>query len=301
MNPRTPMPSPSSRASRRGFIFLLVLLVLMIATIMIGVGIERAVAQSAIANLRLDEYKRHHEMLGVRDVVLDWFQRPGVRERMVEFAKDGGTAYTAVLPGDLAMSVRVFDGQGTVNPAVDPSMSGLAFVLNDIASRLPLNRPDLFRRFGPPQISLFGAPDEVLMAVAGNDLELAEVLYSMRDEPSMDAARFMTAMSSTGYAERSTELSQVLTFAPALYRIDTRVTDKDVVRRYTMLVEASGNLEPIVRGLKVLPGDGSEELLEEIKNATDQQPARRGAGTQDATPPGRDRGTRSGQSGVNRP
>lgn len=241
-------------ARDRGFVFLLVLLVMVVSVIVMGVAIGRSAVQSSLSQRQAEEYRRHHEMCGARDLVLAWTQTPGQRERMLEMSRSAAPAHVAILPRGQELTVWVRDGQGTVKTSAAGALdSALAFALHDIAVRLPANRPDLERRVGPATISLFGAPDEVLRAVAEDNEQLARVLMAMHDEPTLDAGRFTTALAATGFADKTSILSQVLTFAPSMYRMDVKVRDGEAVRRYTMLVEFNAPT-PVVRESRYVPG-----------------------------------------------
>ncbi len=263
-----------TRAPSRGFIFLLVLMVMVVGVIVIGVALGRSATQSALAQSRYDEYKRHHEVFGIRDIVLEWVQRPGIREKMLDYSRQRLPAYDIVLPSGDTISLSVRDGQGTVKTALTGAMNAESnFYFHDIVARLPPDRPDLERRVGPMTISLFGAPDEVLRAVGENNDQLTQLLIAMRDEPSMDAAKFTNALQATGFADKTSVLSQVLTFAPSLYEIRARVNDSKAVRRYRLLVQMDGNM-PSIKHTTIVPGDGTAELEEELQSAGDTTPTR---------------------------
>jgi len=254
------MPPPPTRP---GYIFLLVLIVLAVGLVMVLAATERAGIQAALAQDRVRDYQRHHEMLGVRDLVTEWVNRTGNRERLAQSVESGTPFYDAVLPGGITVSARAEDAQGTVLlPELGTQNPQLVFALNDIVARLPPARPDLVRSSGPPTISLKGAPIEVLRALAEGNDELVQLLLAMQAEPSMDPARFTAALSTTGFTEKSATLSQVLTFAPTLYRLRVRVFDDTELRRYSMLADFTGNMMPVFRSLRFEPGDAGDDPLD---------------------------------------
>jgi len=236
-----------------------VLLVLVIGLIMVFVGVERAGAQAAIVEERIRDYQRHHEMLGVRDLIAEWLQKPGKRDALIRAAQDGATFFDAALPGNLFISARAEDAQGAVRlPDAGIEDPQVLFALNDLVSRLPPDRADLVRAAGAPQVSLSGAPEPVLRALAAGDDQLFAMLRAMQAEPMMDSARFVTSLSTTGMTERATELSRVLTFTPTLFRLRVRVDDGADARRYSMLADLSGNAAPVFRSLRFEFGGADE-------------------------------------------
>lgn len=267
----------STAHNRPGYIFLLVLIVLAVGLIMVLAATERAGVQAALAQDRIRDYQRHHEMLGVRDLVTDWAQRPGNRERLAQSVESGTPFYDAVLPGGITVSASAQDAQGTVLlPELGTLDAQLTFALNDIVARLPPARPDLVRSSGPATISLKGAPIEVLRALAEGNDELVQLLRAMQAEPTMDPARFASALSTTGFTDKSATLSRVMTFAPTLYRLRVRVFENDQLRRYSMLADFTGNMLPVVRSLRFEPGDAGDELLDPARST--DRPARTDSG-----------------------
>ncbi len=243
-------------ACRRGYVFLLVLIVLAIGLIMVLASTERAAMQSLIAQDRINDYQRHHEMLGVRDLIAEWVQRTNNRDHIAGLVGTGTPFYVADLPGGVTISAVADDAQGTVLLAQPGTLdTQLIFELNDLVGRLPPQRPDLVRSAGPPQVSLPGAPIEVLRAIAQGDEELVNILRAMQAEPNMDSARFATTLSTAGYSDVSSRLSQVITFSPSLYRLKIRIDDDKTTRRYTMLADFTGNMMPVFRSLKFVPAD----------------------------------------------
>lgn len=256
-------PASAPRCAR-GYVFLLVLLVMTVGMILVLAATERAGVSTNLATSRVREYQAHHELLGVRDLIIDWAQKPGVRERLAENVRSGEGVFDAVLPDGTTVTARFEDAQGAIPVSNVPGLDAqLTVALHDAATRLPPDRPDLVRTAGPPTVSLYGAPEEVLKAIADRDSELLNILQAMQAEPMMDAARFTTALGATGRSSRAVDLSRLFTYAPTLFRINVRVITEKEVRRYSMLAELSGNLTPTFRELKAIPGDGTEELLSE--------------------------------------
>ncbi|MBN8645583.1 MAG: hypothetical protein J0L61_10145 [Planctomycetes bacterium] len=276
----------ATRRPARGYVFLVVLLVMTVGMILVLAATERAAVSTNLVTARVREYQAHHEMLGVRDLIIDWAQKPGVREKLAENVRNGEGTFDAVLPDGTTITARFEDAQGAIPIAGNQGIDAqLVVALHDAATRLPPDRPDLVRVAGPPTISLYGAPEEVLKAVADRDSELLSILRAMQAEPMMDAARFTTALGATGRSARAVDLSRLFTYAPTLFRISARVITEKEVRRYTMLAEISGNLAPTFRDMRAIPGDGSEDLLLESERAPSavRSESRRSASS-DSTP-----------------
>lgn len=227
---------------RRGFVFVMVLILLLITTAITTIALSRSNLQSRINNLRLDEYKRHHEMMGLREVIKLWFNQVD-NQALTEFANAGGVAQQIELPTGKLVSILVHDGQGPALGNLDADMtSAQREILLDMLLRLPARSPNLVRNAGPVRISLRTAPDAVVYALAGGDFELAETMLEARREgEEFTQSTLMDALKSAGYEEESLKpVFDMITFQPNLWRIDVEVEDDRGIRRYTLLATLSG-------------------------------------------------------------
>lgn len=234
--------------ARRGFVFILVLFLLMIATIVVAASLQRSSASMLTSEKMLDGYRRHHEMLGIRDYGRSWLQKTENKpDQLAKYAASGEVAHRFVIenPGNtVVILISIQDGQGTV-------LRSLASVTNDdirrwlveVLSRLPLNRPDLTRRSGSPQVSLHAASDEVLDAIAGFDNKLSVGLREARDRGAANPTELQAALQRHNVEDIvANTITQYLTFEPTLWRLNVEVVYLDHINRYTLLAEKRNNM-----------------------------------------------------------
>lgn len=271
-------PSRRRGPARRGFVFLVVLLVFTIAVIMIAVSVQRATVQGAVVNTQINRYKQYHESLGVNDIIFTWINKPQTRDLLYDASRSDNIAYTFELPDGTLFAARIKDGQGTLLNRFDATQTPeMQQRLEDAALRLPADRRDLLRRYGPVAISLHAASDELLLAIAGGDRKLADLLASLRAQDQMDPARMTAVLNNSGYGSQASELTQLLTFTPMLWRVDVEVMENanTPIRRYRLVYESeSGFMNP--RECTIVPGDATDDLL---NGASATAAGSRGTGT----------------------
>ena len=88
---------------------LTILVLLFVITLMIGWGLRRATMQSRLANYRIDDYRLHHERLGLIAIAERWMRQEKL-ENLEEHAVSDRPAYWATLPNDAEIVIRVTDG-----------------------------------------------------------------------------------------------------------------------------------------------------------------------------------------------
>ncbi|TVQ33139.1 MAG: hypothetical protein EA376_03535 [Phycisphaeraceae bacterium] len=236
------MMNETSRTCRRGFALPVVMALLVIASLFITVAFQRQSQQSMMVQRQLVEYRRHHEMFGVRAITTLWLEdnfsqlhELATRPDEVDFA------YGFVLPTGAVIRIFVRDGQGTVPIDASGLDEAGAEMLAQILDRLPPERPDLVRRVGPHQISVNAAPREALMAMVEEEdaNSFAERVLSARRGGDIDRAEFERILRLRGGvddAERNA-LINLVTFTPGLWRLDIHVTDDQGERVFHMLTE----------------------------------------------------------------
>lgn len=261
--------SPASRATppRRGFVFILVLGLLVLGSIMLGVALSRASNQTLAVQRQIDNYRRHHELLGVLDVVEHWLKnQPSTKIR--EHVINNDVIYRMVVSGDIVIVVRVFDGQGRVLTRIDQARDHIAreWMLSMLA-RMPQDQPELFRSQGPAQISLLGAPEPVIRAIAGDSDELYEGLRAAQDAKVTDGAAFLSSLTKAGVASSTAQdVMRLMTLDPKLYRLEAEVVQGDDIRLYEILM--TGDNKPVVLELKSMPR-GSKTFEERMNDPTE--------------------------------
>lgn len=226
----------------------MVLLLMVVAVATIGWSITRTRTQTAVVAMQLNEYQRHHEMLGVRAIVRDWLNDPDVRESLPINAATGEIAHVLELPTGELVSLTVLDGQGTALARLDIAMNdNQRALLIDILSRLPRDDPRFTRGFGPIKISLRGAPQEVLLAAARGDYDLANTLDDLRVRPDLNRAQLLTELRNAGYtAGEGQELLSVFDLNTILWRVNVEVVSDRALNRYTLLAQVEGNIAEIL-------------------------------------------------------
>jgi type II secretory pathway component PulK len=250
------------KCERRGFAFVLVLMLLVVCGILVGASLQRASVSSMLATKQAEGYRKHHEMLGIRDYGRSWLQKPEHKpDQLAAYAESGEVAHRFVLDSNVVILISVRDGQGTV-------LRSLANVTNaetrrwlvEVLSRVPLERTDLTRRSGPPQISLHSASDEVLDAVAGFDDKVSAGLREARDKGASNPTELQQALQRRNVEDMVAHaVSQYVTFEPSLWRLNVEVVYPEHVNRYTLLAEKRNNLVTLHEWRPV--GDSEAERL----------------------------------------
>ena len=242
---------------RRGFVFMVVLMVIVIGTITIGATVSASSFKSRVNESRVRAYRTQHEALSVRDIIRWWLMQmnnsggrreAGVNPLMaLDESPESSKRFT--LESGVVIRVTVRDAQGTMLARLDDSLSPENFEwLFEALKRLPQERVDLIRRHGPLTVSLRSATDEVLGALAEGDAEMAEALIDIRGIGVPDPATFAREMNSRGFdTERTQQMLRRVTITPTLWKMDVEVIDPNSanIRRYTMIVEQTSTF-PIV-------------------------------------------------------
>lgn len=232
------------RASRPGFVFLTVMLMLAIAAIILGVALQRSNMHATITQRQIDGYIEHHELLGIRDYAKNWLDRQNDPGKLAAYAESGDVAHRFALDEGTVLRIYVTDGQGTV-------LRGLAAVPNretrrwlaGVLARIPQDRSDLTRRSGPPQVSIRSAPDEVLLAIAGGNQELFAALVSARSKEVKNPVELLQALDRAGVdANVAQTLGRHLVVEPSLWRLNVEAVHPEGIRRYTLLAEKRQNV-----------------------------------------------------------
>ncbi len=233
-------PSAPRRLARRGFVFLLVLMIISAGVIVISSGINRAVVKGAIVQRQLDGYQQHHELLGIRDLVKFWLVREQADSRLAEYASVDEPATRIILPDNLALVIRIRDGQGTLRARLQPGDAPeVEEMLLDVLSWVPMDRRDLLRRTGPLAVSLRAAPDEVVSALARGNPDVEAVLKNLRDKDSVHRGIFVEELQRAGVdPEEIKLLSELVAFEQTtLWRIEVDAVDVRGTRTYAGLVQ----------------------------------------------------------------
>ncbi|MDX2115088.1 MAG: hypothetical protein SFZ24_05630 [Planctomycetota bacterium] len=266
-----PHPPRGARA-RRGFAFLMVLMMLGIATLTLAVGLQRAYTHTAIVERQLDGYRRHHELLGMRDYCWSWLDRGGKdgndARKLAEFAASREVAHRLVLENDVVVLISVLDGQGSVlrNLQGVTDENSRRWLIGMLA-RLPEGRPELTRSAGPLNISLRAASDEVIDAMAGFDPEVALALREARDRGVQNDVELQAILERANVEPNlAMTLQQFITFQPTIWRLNVEVVHPDRVNRYTILAEKRGNMSTLYEWRPVSDAEAQRTFFTDVES-----------------------------------
>lgn len=256
----------------RAFALPLVILVGLIATLAAAAALERQSAQRLMVQRQIDEYRRHHDMLGAKSVIRYWLSRQQDLTRLG--ADPARPAHRFALPGGLRVSVYLSDGQGTVKGDLsDEQLSDRRLAFEDLFYRLPPGRPDLVRRTGPPEVCVNSAPREVLAALRADDASLASAIMSERDRRRLDAGTFRAVLDKAGVrADEIGELMKLVVYEPSLWKITVDAVQGEETRRFAALVEPRQN-DPVLHEWRELrqSADGESAAERSIRRSRDQR------------------------------
>jgi hypothetical protein len=220
------------KAGTRGYALLVSLVVLALATMILGWNLRRMSVLGASVEIRTEGYREHHEQLGVRDLASVWISRltnggNAPAEELLEIAGDGEVDFQVVLPEGRLIELWLSDGQARylANLSAADDADHRAEMLR-VLERLPEDRPDLVRLSGPPELSIRNADDALLEALAGDRPEVFAALRSVRAMESPTRADVNRAITEAGVqiAELPPTLRRVVV-EPTLWSVDARASD----------------------------------------------------------------------------
>lgn len=228
--------------SRRGFVLPLVLLLSMVAALTVAASLERQNAQTNLVERQLNDYRRHHEMLGVRAVVEQWLGRRSPQQ-MRDLADAEGPSYSFVIEEDVTTHIFLERAQNVPLADVEAVPEDLRETYQALLDRLPEDRPDLRRRRGPAAIDGASAPPEVLAAMLDDGERFAERVMDQRERRSdLDRDRFMQLLQESGLETGQVgPLGRIITFEPTLWRARVVAEDQRGRREFGLVLEVGGD------------------------------------------------------------
>lgn len=227
-----------SRSRRRAFALPLTLIVLLAVSLIVTVAMQRQAAQTRTIQRQINEYKKRHDAYSVRAIVLHWLKDLPAPE-LERFLEEPASAHLFELPSDARAVVRMADGQGLPLRNASAVDSDMQEPYQDMLARLA-GRQDLTRGAGPWQVSIAGAPREVLEAmVSRNGPAFAEEIIRLRRaEGEVDRSRFSRMLSTMPIEDEDRRfVTRVAAFDSSLYRAIVETEDWAGKRRYEMLIE----------------------------------------------------------------
>ncbi len=225
--------------SGRGFVLPMVILTALVASLVVGVAMQRHAAQELLARRQVEEYRRHHDMLGAQAIIRFWLSRKQNNE-LADMAQQKRPAHRFALPGGLRITMWLEDGQGLAKADLtDVFPQEKRDWFGAVLARLPVGRGDLVRRVGPPEISVNSAPREVLAALRADDASFAELVIGERDRARLTQSTMSQLLERSGFtATEIGEVARVVTYDTTLWRLRVEAEEDDrSIRTFTALVE----------------------------------------------------------------
>ncbi|MFG0275650.1 MAG: hypothetical protein ACF8QF_11380 [Phycisphaerales bacterium] len=223
---------------RRAFAMGVVLVLVMVVSVIVTGVLQRYSAQQRTVHRQVAEYRMHHDMFGVQAMALQWLARARVSD-IVQIANSDEVAFGFALPDGKQVAVYIEDGQDTALASADSVQARDKPFYEAMLARLPEDRPDLLRSAGPASISLNHAPEELIRALFGPDLDrVADDVIRARRRDEIDRGVVAEALTSAGASvEAQQALTALVALDPALWRLRIETDDGFEPREFEMLVE----------------------------------------------------------------
>lgn len=216
-----------------------VLLLTLFATLMIGASLTRQNAQNRTVLRQMQNYQKHHDMLGARAIVELWMARK-TSAQLADYARSEGVDYHFDVKGVMKIALTIEDGQGLPVASAALAPKGLKDDYQSILDRLPEPAGRLVRSRGAPLISVQASPPEVLAALIEKDGEdfAQEVVAAREQEPLNNTSFFDIVGEYPSGADAAIKLRQLVTFSPSVWRLRLTMTDQEKnERNFGMLAE----------------------------------------------------------------
>ncbi len=221
----------------------LVLMLALVSGILLAAAYERQATQRRVVQRQLFEYRRHHEVFGIRAILAKWKQPLDLAAleelATLEGSREEELAMGFNLPSGARVRVYVRDGQGAALATPESLPPEVEEAYEGMLDRLPQEAGNR-RVHGPWQISVNSAPRAVLEALSPREgEELADrILRERRRRGEMVRGEMepLVRLSITREVEREAIL-QILTTNPTIWMLDIRVFDEQGERRFGMLLQ----------------------------------------------------------------
>lgn len=225
---------------RRAFILPVVILLAFASSLVIAAALQRYGSQRLVVQRQIEEFKRHHAMLGAQAVIRQWLTRQDAAA-LTAAARSGLPAHKFALPDDLRITITVEDGQGPAKADLTGEVSPKKEWFENLLFRLPRDNPELIRRIGPTQISVNAAPWHVLAALREDGDDLADALVAERALQPLNGERFRAVLERLlTSAEEISEITRLVEFNPTLWRFVIEADDGSDMRVFTCYAEQNG-------------------------------------------------------------
>lgn len=228
---------------------------MLIASLTVGLLIERHGVSYRAVNRHVNNYKNHHFAAGIKECVLNWLN--SARGRVDQSIDDNGHAFTVNVQGEGHIDVYLTDAQGMILANTSAVSGRRREILEDMKFLLDQVDPEelaalnlrLYRPVGPPEMSINTCPDIALRALClaivstpDKALQTATALIERRSAGSSNpgaagGADILNVLRDMPIEERERkEISAMLVGTPTLYEIRAETRDSDG----TLLHHAAG-------------------------------------------------------------
>ena len=233
-------PDGSPPKESRGFVLPTIILLIFVGSLVIASALERYSAQQLIVEQQIEGYRRHHDVQGARAVLKLWLERQRLGDLGAKASPDT-PAHRFELPGGRRIAVFLIDGQGLAKADLSGETPAMRAAYEAFQSRIPGDRPDLYRRLGPIQISVNSAPEELLAALAPDGRDLGPTLAVARQSERLNQANMRTLLTDFGYETGDVgKVLQLVAFEPTFLRTVVEVEDPSGVMRFAAYIDAGG-------------------------------------------------------------
>lgn len=232
--------------NRRAFSMPIVILLSLAGSLIVAGALQRQNVQRLLVQRQIEEYHRHHDMLGAQAIIRFWLSRQD-NTRLSQLSSPDVPAHRFSLPGGTSISLYIEDGQGRVKADLTGVRAPQREWYEAILWRLPRNRPELVRYVGPAMISVNAAPRDVLKVIVEDGDALADELIIERESRPLDGVRFRQALERFGKDQATiNEVTALVTFDPRLWRLRVEASSgQDDLRVFTGFAELGGT-NPVI-------------------------------------------------------
>lgn len=226
--------------ARRAFVMPTIILLVFAGSLVVASALQRYSTQQLIVQQQIESYHRHHDVQGARALIRLWLSRQGLRD-LSRLASTETPAHRFELPGGRRIAVFLVDGQGLAKADISGEPPANRDAFERFLRRIPEGRPELFRRVGPPQISINTAPVPLLQALAPDGQDLSSALLVARERQRIDQASLRQLLVDTGYDnEKIADILRLVAFEPTFLRMVVEVEDEAGVMRFAAFIDAGG-------------------------------------------------------------
>ncbi len=213
---------------RRGFALGIVLLLSVVASVLVGIMLERQLTQSLMVQRQVDRIANHHFERGMAEVLDQWIRTLGARD-LREALGDEGLAFSLETESGARLRFFLEDGQGTALADVAGLSGDQRSTAVGIIARLARTSggdlTSVTRPVGPVAVCAASASEEVLAAVIGAAASddaasgLASAIVSSRDQGKIEPAQLKKLIDDSGLEPPDKErLEAALVAFPSLWR-----------------------------------------------------------------------------------